>query len=271
MPIVLVCSRRTNNILKYDGASGAYLGIFAGGVLSPQGIVVGPDTRVFFVTNNGPSIRSVSRYNADGSGFSTFASDAQMQFPIQGLAFDGTSRLYVANTSADNVLRFSASGTFDSVFASGSGLTRPTSLAFGPDGKLYVNSAATNTLAPSILRFRADGTFDQVFASGFSANGVAFGPDGNLYVAQGVNNAVLSWDSAGNLKGMFATAGGLTLPTRLRFGADGNLYVTCMSRVLAGSPFYANSSVLRYNGTTGAFLGIISGGYLNEPADLALQ
>jgi sugar lactone lactonase YvrE len=50
---------------------------------------------------------------------------------------------------------------------------------------------------------------------------------------------------------------GLTSPTGLRFGGDGNLYVAN----------YGTSSVLRFNGTTGAFMDIFASG-ITEPIDL---
>ena len=58
---------------------------------------------------------------------------------------------------------------------------------------------------------------------------------------------------------VFASGGGLGAPTGLAFGPDGNLYV--------GS--HDNDQVLRYDGTTGAFIDVFaSDGGLSDPADL---
>ena len=65
------------------------------------------------------------------------------------------------------------------------------SLAFGPDGNLYVSSDGTNQV------FRCNGNTCVVFASG---NGLSdpeklvFGPDGNLYISSFDANAVLCYN-----------------------------------------------------------------------------
>src|SRR5262249_6718494 len=88
---------------------------------------------------------------------------------------------------------------------------------------------------------------------------IAFGPDANLYVADSDSNAVLRYQgpsgtspgaplpSAGQTGATFVAAGsgGLTGPFELAFGPDGNLYVNNTANALA---------VLRFDGTTGAFL-----------------
>src|SRR5207244_2461141 len=57
-----------------------------------------------------------------------------------------------------------------------------------------------------------------------------------------------------------AHSGGLQSPKDLAFGPDGNLYVGT----------YSTNSVLRYSGTTGAFIDTFaSGGGLNRPSYLA--
>jgi hypothetical protein len=64
---------------------------------------------------------------------------------------------------------------------------------------------------------------------------------------------------------VFASGGGLSLPGSLAFGRDGNLYVS--------SPGFTTTQpdmILRYNGTTGAFIDTFaSGSPLNFPQYLA--
>ena len=48
--------------------------------------------------------------------------------------------------------------------------------------------------------------------------------------------------------GVFASGGGLSSPIGLVYGPDGNLYVTSIAVT------NTRGSVLRYNGTTGAFI-----------------
>ena len=122
-------------------------------------------------------------------------------------------------------------------------------------GNLFVNSFLTN----SVLEYDGtQGTFLQTFASGTAMGapvGLAVGPNGDLFVAARTTNDVLRYDgNTGAFLGTFVSpgSGGLNAPDSLAFGPDGDLYVTSTG-FNGGSGNYP--SVLRYDGTTGAFLG----------------
>jgi DNA-binding beta-propeller fold protein YncE len=164
-------------------------------------------------------------------------------------------------------------------------------MAYGPDGRLYVlddDSAAFGVCDAQNLVSRMDGitgVFDPVAdehanyipsgsLAGVRAEGMTFGPDGNLYVAiaglgTGAPGGVVRFQGPlgahpGAPIGPFVAlgSGGLKDPTRLRFGPDGALYVA--------NAF--DSSVLRYDGRTGAFIDrFVTAGHggLHFPSDLA--
>lgn len=194
----------------------------------------------------------------------------------------GGSNLYVADTSKNQVLRYDGTtGQFVATIAEffypapkeprPYVLSRPSGLALGSDGLLYVSSAGTK----QILRFNPrTNTFVDVFiAPGgpyptpgngrydvVSPSDLLFGPNGNLYVLNefgriqrfdGRTGAYLDL-----LQPTTYTIGGIA------FGADDDLYVTV--------PF--NDVVLRLDATTGRVLNTFvppgSGG-LERPGKLA--
>src|SRR5262245_6507456 len=96
-------------------------------------------------------------------------------------------------------------------------------MVFGPDGDLYLSSAASS----EVLRYDGTtGAFKQVFITAGlggldEAEGMAFGPNGNLFVASELGNAVLEYDGVtGAFVGEFVAAdsGGLSEPTFITFG-----------------------------------------------------
>ena len=237
------------DVLQYDGTTGSFLSDFADSnqLTSPRGIIFGPDGNL---------------YVADGYGAGTIA------------RYNGTTGAFID----------------DFVPTGSGGLSHTVGLVFGPDGAadgkldLYVCAADTN----SILRYDGTtGAFKGVFVPSGSGGlttpqGLAFGPDGNLYVASGnfftgtpfAPGSILRYEGpAGPNPGAFlgtfvpAGSGGLSTPVGLLFGPDGkndgklDLYVA--SAVVSNGSnkmvdFVAapgTSEVLRYDGTTGAFLG----------------
>jgi sugar lactone lactonase YvrE len=99
-----------------------------------------------------------------------------------------------------------------------SALPNPTSMAFGPDGYLYVSS-------------RFDGSVHRIDASGRAttfatdlgvACGIAFGPDGALYVGDR-SGSILRVD--GGAVTLFASLPPSVAAFHLAFGPDGSLFV----------------------------------------------
>ncbi len=141
----------------------------------------------------------------------------------------------------------------DFVPAGSGGLSEPTFMIFGSDGNLYVSGDL------GVLRYDGQtGSFLDVFIPNGTGgllrpNGLVYGPDGYLYVASQDTNEVLRYDAtSGAFIDVFAVPhdtpqnGGLDTPGVLAFGPDGNLYVSSIG--------WNPDDVLRYDGTTGAFI-----------------
>ncbi len=272
---LLVASRDTDQVLRYDGVTGAFVGVFvsagSGGLDNPSGLTFGPDGNLYasnFTTQGGtpPASNRVIRFDGGtGALLNTFTTPPA---PTAALIFGPDGDLYGSMSPVDSV--FHADGTTGQILnfiGAGSPLDLPTGLSFGPDGNLYVGSFSMN----DVLRFNGvTGAFIDVFAtvplagSLGSVGDVKFGPDGNLYVTLiSEGNDIWRFDgTTGASLGPFIPASDPHPdgPFRIRFGPDGNLYVSARD----------TDNVLRYNGTTGAFIDIFaSGGGLDNPTGLA--
>lgn len=162
------------------------------------------------------------------------------------------------------------------VFAKDNGLSIPAGIAFAPDKNLYICNL-TQALQGQILQWLANGNFGKIFATtnrvqprGLAAQGSAW------FVADASNYTVQVYADNGAYADLFATAGGLTRPQGIVFGPDGNLYVACSmpNQAVGQNPTLPspNSSILRYNGTSGAFMGVFaSGGGLDFPTFLVFN
>ena len=276
---LLVTSSGTDNVLQYDGATGAFVNVFAqlGGIDSPQAMTFGPDGNLFVAslnsTLNSDFAPSITEYDGTTGGFlGTFASGTNLPDTFKDMVFGPDGNLYVGcfcyvqelKAGQHQVKRYDGStGAFIDTFASGGGLDSPEGILFGPDSNLYVSSANTD----QVLRYDgATGDFIDVFASGGGLDSpqvLAFGPDNNLYVTSALTDNVLRYDGVtGAFMDVFAAGGGLDMPRGMAFGPDNDLYVSSQS----------TNQVLRYDGTTGAFIDVFaSGGGLSDPSYLLFR
>ncbi|MCH8047776.1 MAG: SMP-30/gluconolactonase/LRE family protein [Planctomycetes bacterium] len=149
-------------------------------------------------------------------------------------------------------------GQFFDVFAQVEG--QPEAMTFGPDGDIYVSDHNGRVLRYDGVSGASRGDFVSRFSGGLQyPKGLTFGPGGDLFVTitDGEPNTgrILRYDgSTGAFRGQFVItgSGGLYFPAAITFGPDGDLYVVDGDPDVEGHDI----RVLRYNGTTGAFMGV---------------
>lgn len=246
---LLVASRFSDQVLRYDLASGAFLGVFAsgGGLDNPVGLTYGPDGALYVVSADSDEIL---RYDGNTGAFL----GAFVVGPLLGgrqLNFGPQGDLYLASGSGDRILRYDGtSGVLLGVAAQGGGLDGPTSFTFGPGGDLYVGSV----LGDAVLRFDGQtGAFEGVFAHEHldGPHDVAFGPEGHLYVSNafGSEDVVRFDGQTGAFLDVFVVDPGVTFPLGLTWTSDGGLLVANQG----------GDDVRRYDARTGALDKVLVG------------
>ena len=206
---VLLCSW-SNAILRFDRASGAFLGTFAdagSGLSLPVCLARGPDGNVY-VTSQGSD--EVLRYADDGTAMGAFvaAGSGGIDGP-SGLAFAPDGRLYVAGRYSANLIAYDDStGALIGVVAdAGDGLGSGDTfgLALAPNGDLYLASNG------AVRRFdRGTGMFTATISTGFPIGVEAgtFGGAGQALVASSNNIFLVGDDDA--LTGPLLSGGSLS-------------------------------------------------------------
>ena len=201
----------------------------------------------------------VMRYDgataAPGGVFASYAAASG----TAGLAVGPTGDLFVSFTSPTTaVLRYDgATGALLGTFVPGgvTGTTSAGAITFGPDGNLYrlVNGAQVLKYDGSTGAFLGTFVAATPLASGGLGSPVdlAFGPDGNLYVTDQTLTAarVYSGGTGAYLRDVSAAARMSTL-SGLAFAPDGTLLLSGQASVGG-----ASAAVLRYDPTTGDYLG----------------
>ncbi|AIE86314.1 hypothetical protein [Fimbriimonas ginsengisoli] len=214
---LLVGSSGNGKILRYNAATGAYLGVFAQGgpLVSPNGLG---------------------------------------QLP--------TGEVVVGDFVNHKILLYSQKGAFERELGTLAGT--PFDLLVLPNGDFLVSENFSPSPAPHptgrVVKY-TNGAF-HTFIEGGPLNGpdgMAIGPDGNLYLSSQDSFQVLKYNvNTGALLGVVTEGDPLGTPNAgpsgLAFGPDGNLYVTQHDTNPVAT---TNGMVLRYNGTTGAFMDFI--------------
>ena len=199
------------------------------------------DTDRLFVTDSG--FRRVFVFDASHKFLVSFGSE-KMERP-SGVAVDSKNRLvYVTDVLKDNVLVYDLD-SFKYIRTIGGPpqrpaddspgtFTRPTNVAVGPNGDVYVS----DTLNGRIQIFDADGTFLSTFGKPGDGpgdfarpKGIAIDSDGHIWVADADQNRVKVFDRKGHLcaffgeygyfPGQFALPSGITIDKNNRVDRRG--------------------------------------------------
>jgi DNA-binding beta-propeller fold protein YncE len=220
-----------NTILRYNGATGAFMGIFATGPINGVREIVFHNGYMYVASS---STNQVLQYDATtGAYVGAFlaAGSGGINAPY-GLAFDAAGNLYVSGAGSNNVVKYDTNGNpVGTYIAAGSGgLSAPLGLAFDPSGAyLYVASSGSN----QVLKYNAStGAFVGVAANpGARCADVAFGTDGLMYVDVCGSNRIERFTENGSYIDDYVPAGsgGLSGNGFMTFGPNGDIYASTAS------------------------------------------
>ena len=214
VPEVFVTSRGTDEVMRFNGATGEFIDVFASlGLEEPTGLTFGPDR-----TSDGIDDLYVTGFTSDNVVvFNGQTGDFVSQFipPSTGgldgpmdLQFRPDGLLYIASANTNSILRYNAlTGAFANAFVTpgSGGLNSPQYFLWGPDAnadgdpELYVSSFNND----SVLRYNGrTGAFidDFVYSGNEGLNGpsgLVFAPSGLLLVAGSLNDTIMQFDTAG--------------------------------------------------------------------------
>jgi hypothetical protein len=244
-----VGSLNTNQVLRFDGTTGAFLGTFidastglAADTPFMQGLQFRPDGKLYVLSRN---TAEVQRFDATTGAFLDvfIPSGSGGLNGAKGMTVGPDRNWYISSGGTNQILRYSgATGAFLGVFvAAGSGgLSNPRALTFGPDGNLYVSSSGSD----AVLRYNGQtGAFINAFlpagSGGLSAPAELLFSGGSLYVASQNTDEVLRYDAqTGAFLDMAATSrsGGLFAPIGLLLDSNNNLLVGSNTEILRYGP-----------------------------------
>lgn len=276
----------------------------------PWGIALGPMGRYTYVADAGNHrVRRIDRRTGsiftvagngspDLRGDGGLATNASLQTPA-GLAIDSDGNLYIADSGNHRIRRVDTAGLITTVaggskpgywgdygIATQAALRRPTDIAIGPDGDLYISDSGNRrirkvtdgiitTVAGSGARL-FDGDGKQAIDSAISPAGITFDGESRLLVADAYNNRVRRIDL---LTGITTTiAGG----RGSGFGGDGGLAIGAklsspwgVAVSIAGDVFIADSGnrrIRRIRRATGDIETVAgNGGAFRVSADVAVE
>jgi DNA-binding beta-propeller fold protein YncE/signal transduction histidine kinase len=212
----------------YDSISSAAL---QGSVSSPGNIVTDAGFEYGLDTSYGNTVSS--NFPQTSNTYSTAWGGNSNPY---GVAVDSSGDVFVSQSSANKIQKFSNVGNPLSQFgSSGSGngqFNSPKGIAIDSTGNIFVADSGNNR----IQKFNSSGVYQSQFGSAGSGNGqfntptgLALDASGNIYVADTGNQRIQKFDSAGVYQSQFGSAGSgngqFANPTNLAINSSGTIFV----------------------------------------------
>lgn len=271
----------SNNIVQFDGETGAYVGEFvtsaAGGLGQPAGLAFGPNGNLFVCSFRDHYVRefdgTTGAFIRDAIPGTQTQESGYLQRPWT-LLFTQNNRMLVCGYYNDAVLVYDAT-TFEWLGTwvggpSGGGLDAPAGIALAPDGSLLVTAGHEDTPPYSpvggILQYHATtGRFQRMIASGYDQTmwGLQVAPNGSLWAVTFWGDAATQ--STGKLlqldseTGQVVTSSDVNRPRGVLLAPDGNVLVA------------RQNQVLKFDGTTGQLIGQFATGPLTNAQGMAFK
>ncbi len=189
-----------DNFVRYFGTG--TVGTGSGDFNHPAGIAIGGGT--IFVADR--VNHQIQTFDQNTDNFVSQFGSTHLVAP-DGIALASNGTLYVADSSANQIVEFNTSGTYLGSFGSGPGsgngqFNEPVAIAASPFGSLYVVDLANTR----VQRFTLGGAYvSQWGHSTFGTpDGIAVDRAGMVYVSDRGANTVYKFDPNGSLVGSYA-------------------------------------------------------------------
>jgi hypothetical protein len=253
-PITLYVSNELVSTVSQFSGSGNSLGNFASGLNLPVQLTVNSAGDLFVADDGG-----VHEYSPQGNLVLAISTP----FRAVGVQVTATGTILVSDYFGGKIDAYSSTGQSLGLFCN-PGLSRADVMAFDSKGNLYVS----DWLSGVVEKISPTGVDEGHFLTGvYGVEGIAFDSHGNLYAA--FNNGdftyvngteeIREYSAAGTYLGVF-TSSGLSNPTGITFGLDGNLYVANQG----------NNTIEQFS-STGTDLGVFASTGMNGPYGLVFS
>ncbi len=213
---LIVSSTASGDVLGFVRQSGTFDRTLAhsgdGTLRNPKGLAIGPDGNLYV---GSAANERILRFDGTGEFIDIFATAAGGLSGLDLLVFGPDGNLYVSGSNSQTVAKYDgSSGAFLGTFieAGSGGLGQILSMAFSPNGQLFVGSTGSGE---KILRFDgASGAFlNEAVAAGTGGlvqpSGIVFDANQNLIVSSAGTNEVLKFSS---INGSFLGTSGCRRP-----------------------------------------------------------